>query len=88
LAHTTQYQKPSVRRDFPRFLAFIEVSAILHQCQREKKKIDGADYLVANEDDYAIAYNLASTILQQTIKQISPKAEELVLKKQRVFGQG
>lgn len=73
-------QKPlRVRRDHDRFLTLIEVSATLHQYQREKKTIDGVECLVASLEDYAIAYKLASGILQQTIKQITPKAEELAL---------
>jgi DNA primase len=67
-----------VRRDFPRFMSIIEISAILHQYQREKKIIDGVEYLVADIEDYAIAYSLGATILTQTIKQISPKAEKLI----------
>ena len=71
-------QKPlRVRRDHERFLTLIEVSAILHQFQRERKTIDGTEYLMACLEDYAMAYKLASGILQQTIKQITPKAEEL-----------
>ena len=76
--HVEFPQKPlRVRRDHERFLTLIEVNAILHQFQREKKTIDGTAYLVACIEDYAVAYKLASGILQQTIKQITPKAEEL-----------
>jgi hypothetical protein len=67
-----------VRRDFPRFISIMEVSAILHQYQREKKTIDGVECLIADIEDYAIAYSLGSTILTQTLRQISPKADQLI----------
>jgi DNA primase len=66
------------RRDFQRFLTLIEISAILHQYQRQRKTAGEIEYLIADIEDYAIAYNLASSILQQIIKQISPRAEKLI----------
>ena len=51
------------RRDYARFLNLIEVSAFLHQHQREKR--DGA--IVADVADYAVAYGLASTVLTETL---------------------
>jgi len=67
-----------VRRDFPRFMTMIEVSAILHQHQRKREIINGIEYLVADIEDYAVAFRLTSNILGQTIKQISPRAEQLI----------
>lgn len=64
-----------VRRDFKRFLALIEASAILHQRQREVTEIDGVTYLIATIEDYAVAYEIGEVILVQTLKDISPKAE-------------
>ena len=51
------------RRDFARFLNLIEVSAFLHQYQRERQ--DGA--IVATLADYAIAYALAAQVLSDTL---------------------
>jgi len=47
------------RRDYARFLNLIEVSAFLHQHQRERR--DGA--IVASTADYAVAYALAAEVL-------------------------
>ncbi|MEW6070273.1 MAG: hypothetical protein AB1485_06605, partial [Candidatus Thermoplasmatota archaeon] len=66
-----------VRRDRPRFLALIEVSAFLHQYQRERIQANGKTWIVANLDDYKIAYNLSLDILRQTIKGIPPKSDTL-----------
>jgi DNA primase catalytic core len=51
------------RRDHERFLNLIEVSAFLHQYQRERK----AGAIVATLDDYAVAYELASGVLAETL---------------------
>ena len=51
------------RRDHARFLNLIEVSAFLHQYQRERS--NGA--IVATVGDYAAAYALAGDLLQDTL---------------------
>lgn len=67
-----------VRRDRPRFFALIEASALLHQYKREKKLVNGSERLVANLGDYTVAYGLANRILDQTVRGLSPKLEELL----------
>jgi DNA primase len=54
------------RRDHARFLNLIEVSAFLHQHQREKKN----GVLVANADDYRIAYELSGQVLTDTFSDL------------------
>jgi len=51
------------RRDHARYLNLIEVSAFLHQHQRERR--NGA--IVASVADYATAYALASEVLTETL---------------------
>jgi hypothetical protein len=51
------------RRDYARFLNLIEVSAFLHQHQRARR--NGA--IVAEVADYAVAYELAATVLSETL---------------------
>ncbi len=51
------------RRDHARFLNLIEVSAFLHQHQRERR--NGA--IVASVADYATAYALAGEVLTETL---------------------
>lgn len=67
-----------VRRDRGRFLSMIEASAFWHQEQRERKIIGGKEYIVANLEDYTLAYRLASKVLAQALKEVTPKAEKLV----------
>jgi DNA primase catalytic core len=54
------------RRDHARFLNLIEVSAFLHQYQRERR--DGA--IVADVADYAVAYGLAGEVLAETLTDV------------------
>jgi hypothetical protein len=51
------------RRDYARFLNLIEVSAFLHQHQRERR----AGAVVASLADYAVAYALAAEVLADTL---------------------
>jgi hypothetical protein len=54
------------RRDYARFLNLIEVSAFLHQHQRERR--GGA--IVASTADYAVAYALAAEVLADTLSDL------------------
>jgi DNA-binding transcriptional ArsR family regulator len=60
------------RRDYARFLNLIGVSAFLHQHQRERKK--GA--IVADIADYAVAYNLAASVLAETLGDVKRPLRE------------
>ena len=60
------------RRDHARFLNLIEVSAFLHQHQRERE--DGA--IVADVADYAVAYQLAAQLLQETLSDVKKPLQE------------
>ena len=77
-----------VRRDFKRFLALIEASAILHQRQREVEVKDGVNYLIATIEDYAVAYEIGKVVLVQTLKDISPKAETVAQAAEDLFKGG
>jgi DNA primase catalytic core len=60
------------RRDYARFLNLIEVSAFLHQHQREHR--GGA--IVATVADYAVAYALAAEVLQETLSDLRKPLRE------------
>jgi DNA primase catalytic core len=60
------------RRDHARFLNLIEVSAFLHQFQRERQ--NGA--IVASVDDYALAYELAGEVLADTFSDLRKPLRE------------
>jgi DNA primase catalytic core len=54
------------RRDHARFLNLIEVSAFLHQYQRQKRN----GVLFASVDDYKVAYELAGQVLTDTFSDL------------------
>jgi DNA primase len=54
------------RRDHARFLNLIEVSAFLHQHQRQRE----AGAIVATVADYAVAYSLAAQVLAETLSDV------------------
>src|SRR5262249_10667724 len=60
------------RRDHARFLNLIEVSAFLHQHQRERR--GGA--IVASLADYRLAYDLAGQVLQETLSDLKRPLRE------------
>jgi hypothetical protein len=60
------------RRDHARFLNLIEVSAFLHQHQRERAS--GA--IVASVADYAVAYALAAEVLAETLSDLRRPLKE------------
>jgi DNA primase/DNA-binding transcriptional ArsR family regulator len=61
------------RRDYVRFLNLIEVSAFLHQHQRERSST-GA--IVAALADYAVAYGLAGEVLRETLSDLKKPLRE------------
>jgi DNA-binding transcriptional ArsR family regulator len=60
------------RRDHARFLNLIEVSAFLHQHQREKR--EGA--VVASLADYETAYGLSGQVLTETLSDLKRPLRE------------
>ncbi len=67
-----------VRRDHPRVLALIESSALLHQHQREIVEKNGLRFLVASIEDYAIARELAISLLVTALSGATPQCRKLV----------
>jgi predicted transcriptional regulator len=61
------FNKIRVRRDFPKLLALIKVSAYLHQYQRPRLVLNGEEYVIATFADYNIAYALAGKVFRPTI---------------------
>ena len=73
------------RRDHARFLNLIEVSAFLHQHQREKSR-EGA--IVASLADYEVAYALAGEVLRETLTDVKKPLREALERIQGLAGQG
>ncbi|MGB7292428.1 MAG: toprim domain-containing protein [Thermodesulfobacteriota bacterium] len=80
LADTFPVDKVRCRRDFTRFENLIKAHCLLHQEQREKSEVDGKTYLEATIEDYKTAYELATVVLSQTLKEITPQQEKILQK--------
>jgi DNA primase/DNA-binding transcriptional ArsR family regulator len=73
------------RRDHARFLNLIEVSAFLHQHQRERTP-DGA--IVASLADYEAAYALAGEVLRETLTDVKRPLREALQRIQAFAAEG
>jgi DNA primase len=73
------------RRDHARFLNLIEVSAFLHQHQRERTA-DGA--IVASLADYEAAYALAGEVLKETLSDLKKPLREALRSIQGLAAKG
>lgn len=67
-----------VRRDHLRFLSMIVAFALLFQHQREIAVENGTEHVIADIEDYTLAYSLIEKILESVLKGLSPKIKELI----------
>ncbi len=70
--------KLRLRRDRMRFLALIETFAFIYQFQRVNETIKGEEYIIADIQDYQMAYELAESIMADTLSILHPKSRELL----------
>ncbi len=61
LAHLVPATQVRMRRDFPKLLAAIQVVALLHQCQRQRRS---SGRIVATLEDYAQARDLLAPLFE------------------------
>jgi hypothetical protein len=71
-----------LRRDFSRLLQLIQVSAVLHQCQRER---DGDGRVVATVADYAMIRELVVEVFDRGVRGLTEKTLDLVEALERVL---
>jgi DNA primase len=71
-----------LRRDFPRLLQLIKVSALLHQRQRER---DAGGRVVATLADYALVRELVASVFEQSVLGLTKKTTDLVEALKRVL---
>lgn len=67
-----------MRRDHEKFLTLIETIAFLHQYQREIKTSGGIEYVVATEEDMALAAHLAGAIFGISLSNLAPQTKSLL----------
>jgi len=70
--------KVRTRRDQLKFLSTIEVIALVRQFQKEIKIKDGIEYIEADLIDYALAYELITVVLGQTLDEVNQNSRCLL----------
>jgi hypothetical protein len=69
----------TTRREFPRLLQLIGISALLHQFQRDGKELgDGTIEVEASIDDYRVAYRLACDLLSRVDRGLDHRSRQLL----------
>ncbi|MDD5068925.1 MAG: hypothetical protein PHN89_05025, partial [Candidatus Pacebacteria bacterium] len=76
------------RRDFPRLLALIKMSALLFQYQRKHFIYNDEERIEADWRDYALVYALAPAFLGEVIKRVSRQAEEAARAVNEIWTEG
>lgn len=67
-----------MRRDHEKFLTLIETVAFLHQYQREIHKEGDMEYIVATEEDVALAAFLAGEVFGISLDDLAPQTKRLL----------
>lgn len=68
-----------MRRDHEKFLTLIETIALLHQYQREIRQAPGGiEYVIAREEDVALAAFLASAVFGISLSDLAPQTKRLL----------
>jgi DNA primase len=70
--------KTRTRRDHEKYLTLIDSIALLHQYQREIKKLGALDYIEVIPQDIALANRLAHEVLGKTLDELPPQTRQLL----------
>ncbi len=78
LSERTPNEPLRMRRDFGRLLAGIEIVALLHQFQREKKEDNGIEYIEATLKDYFMATRILGPIFEESLLGTNQKTRRII----------
>ncbi len=70
--------KTRTRRDHEKYLTLIDSIALLHQYQREIKKLNDLEYIEVTTQDIALANRLAHEVLGKTLDELPPQTRKLL----------
>ncbi len=70
--------KTRTRRDHEKYLTLIDCIALLHQHQREIKKLNNLEYIEVTTQDIALANRLAHEVLGKTLDELPPQTRQLL----------
>ncbi|MGT7337924.1 toprim domain-containing protein, partial [Escherichia coli] len=87
---TFMSDKTRTRRDHMKYLTLIQTIALLHQYQREIKRVEHrgqvVEYIEVTREDIALANRLAHEILGRTLDEMPPQTRKLLLLIQTMVG--
>lgn len=72
------FDYPRARRDHQKFLDLIKTIAFLHQFQREKKTVNGVEYVLSSITDYELAYDLIFDVLKPCFDDLTYNGRRLL----------
>ena len=88
---TFMSNKTRTRRDHMKYLTLIQAIALLHQYQREIKRVEHrgqvVEYIEVTREDIALANRLAHEILGRTLDEMPPQTRKLLLLIQTMVGE-
>ncbi|MBG0908692.1 DNA primase, partial [Escherichia coli] len=88
---TFMSDKTRIRRDHMKYLTLIQTIALLHQYQREIKRVEHrgqvVEYIEVTREDIALANRLAHEILGRTLDEMPPQTRKLLLLIQTMVGE-
>ncbi|HDX5663617.1 TPA: toprim domain-containing protein [Escherichia coli] len=88
---TLMSDKTRTRRDHMKYLTLIQTIALLHQYQREIKRVEHrgqvVEYIEVTREDIALANRLAHEILGRTLDEMPPQTRKLLLLIQTMVGE-
>ncbi|MDR4880071.1 putative CHC2 zinc finger protein [Escherichia coli H605] len=88
---TFMSDKTRTRRDHMKYLTLIQAIALLHQYQREIKRVEHrgqvVEYIEVTREDIALANRLAHEILGRTLDEMPPQTRKLLLLIQTMVGE-
>lgn len=88
---TFMSDKTRTRRDHMKYLTLIQAIALLHQYQREVKRVEHrgqvVEYIEVTREDIALANRLAHEILGRTLDEMPPQTRKLLLLIQTMVGE-
>ncbi|EFC9159723.1 toprim domain-containing protein [Escherichia coli] len=88
---TFMSDKTRTRRDHMKYLTLIQTIALLHQYQREIKRVEHrgqvVEYIEVTREDIALANRLAHEILGRTLDEMPPQTRKLLLLIQTMVGE-
>jgi DNA primase len=75
---TFRSESPRLRRDHAKYLTLIDAIALLHQHQRDVRRLGSIEYIEVTRADIALANRLASDVLGRSLDDLPPQTRRVL----------